>query len=139
MQELNVHIVENWDTFKNHFSFPYTHSIGIGNADKTFENEIYLKNFLKNDQEAVNMWVDHQWLLAASNLYQARIHILTTGVEVPIWTILEPSSKPNQTVIKKNIYLLHADNSHFDVLVPKLNEREPTEVEILKVELAESK
>ena len=108
--------------------------------------------------------MDHPWLQAASNLYNTNIHILTTGVEIPRWTKLQPSSKliktANQPDVKDNIYLLHADNCHFDLLVPKpnpeallltdeeqdwmenqmnLSEKELTELDILSLELAESK
>ena len=163
LEELNFHIVEDWETFKYHFSFPHKHPIGINTKEKTFENESELKNFIQSDQEAVNMWMDHPWLQAASNLYNTNIHILTTGVENPRWTKLQPSSKFSKASnlgVKDNIYLLHAENSHFDLLVPKINpetliltdeeqdwmedqmnliETDPSEIDILRFELAESK
>ena len=163
MEELYFHMIENWETFKNHYYYPHKHPIGINTGDKTFKNETELKKFIQSDHDAVNMWMDHQWLQSASNIYNTNIHILTNGVETPRWTKLQPSSKisksPNQTV-QDNIYLLHADNSHFHMLVPKINpdtlvltdeeqnwmedkmnltEIEPSEIDILRPELAESK
>ena len=80
MHELNSHIIQNWDFFKSSFSFPYAHPIGVGNKDKIFRNESELKSFIKDNHEALNMWMDHQWLTAASSLYGVQINILTTGV-----------------------------------------------------------
>ena len=80
MNKLNKHILENWEHFKDHFSFPYSHSIGIGNTDKVFQTETHLKNFIQNDQNALNMWMDHPWLQAAANIYNINIQILTTGI-----------------------------------------------------------
>ena len=165
MNKLNKHMLENWEHFKYHFSFPYSHSIGIGNTDKVFQNETHLKNFIQIDQNALNMWMDHPWLQAAANIYNINIQILTTGIEIPRWTKLQPTLQLKGVTINQNIkdiYLLHANDSHFDLLVPKENskslvlteeeqewienqinlvEREsrPSEIEVLISELAESK
>ena len=48
MGELNLHMLQNWEIFKNHFSFPHSHSIGMNSVDKTFKNEAELKNFIQN-------------------------------------------------------------------------------------------
>ena len=165
MYDLNQHIVENWEHFKSHFSFPYSHSIGLGNKDKIFQTETDLKNFIQNDLKALDMWMDHQWLQAASNLYNINIQILTTGIETPRWTKLQPTLQMKKPTINRkigDIYLLHANNTHFDLLVPKekheslvLTEEEqawmekqinliegesmPTEMEVLRYELEEFK
>ena len=149
-------------TFKNHFSFPYSHTIGVGFKDKIFQTETDLKNFIEIDKNALNMWVDHPWLQAAANIYNINIQILTTGIETPRWTRLQPTLQLKDATINdkfNDMYLLHANDSHFDLLVPKdilvLTEEEQewmenqinlvesesrsSEVEILRYELAESK
>ena len=137
MTELNKHIINNWDDFKDSFSSPFSHPIGIGRKDKLFQVESELKDFLENNLDAVNLWADHQWLQAAASVYNMKIHILTTSVDTPRWTTLKPNNKPNKQdpyTLKNtpDIYLLHTDNVYFDLLVPKntrekyiLSEREP--------------
>ena len=71
------------------------------------------------------MWMDHQWLQAAANYYNININILTTGLETKRWTKLQPAPKPNAskastTIYGSEMYLLHANDSNFDLLVPKL-------------------
>ena len=124
MTNLNKYILDNWESFKEYLSFPYIHQICIERDNKTFENESDLHDFIKNDSHAVNLWMDHQWLQAATSLYRTRIQILTTGISSPRWTTLEPDNiPPNQNIERKDLYLLHADNVHFDLLVPKSNPR----------------
>ena len=122
MTELNSHIINHWNSNKESFSFPFNHPIGIGRDNMQFNDESSLKDFIQNNPDAVNLWVDHQWLQAAASLYNTKIHILTTGVQVPRWTTLDPNPKEqNSDNMKKstNMYLLHSDNVHFDLLIPK--------------------
>ena len=127
MKELNAYIVEEWNTYKNHFSFPCSHPIGIGRENVIFESEKDLKLFLETKPDAVHLWVDHPWLQAAAALYQTKIHILTTGVEIPRWTIVQPKApklNPDKVTKSGDMYLLHANNLHFDLLIVK---NKPTE------------
>ena len=152
MKNLNKHIIEHWELNKNSFSFPYKHQIGIG-REAIFENEKDLKEFIQHNPEASSFWVDHQWLQAAASLYQMTIHVLTTGINAPRWNTLKPDPRmtlPKPNTIKRidDMYLLHSNDSHFDLLVPKqLNnskniekgEAVVREVENLRNELAKSK
>ena len=82
--------------------------------------------FLKNDPRSSLLWADHQDLQIVSNLYQIKIHILTTGIkgkETSRWTHLVPDvrlvseDKNKSNSVVPDMWLLHQDSVHFDLIV----------------------
>jgi hypothetical protein len=81
-REINEHKVKNWDIYKD--SYPENATEKIGSNEKEFKNNAHVLHFLTNEpEEAVKMWVDQRDLQAASNMYNIRINVLTTGAPDP--------------------------------------------------------
>ena len=60
-----------------------------------FEDETQFLEFLKHDPRYGKLWMDHPDLQVICNMYQIKVHILTTnvrGMEEPRarWTHLDP-------------------------------------------------
>ena len=125
-RNINEYLSEFWPFFKSYFQFPLEVKVGLNN--KKFENEVTFLEFLKNDSQSGLMWMDHFGLQIVSNMYQISVHILTTGViglKEPRarWTHLEPDTRLSSfsTVHKglPDMWLLHVDETHFDLLIRK--------------------
>ena len=125
-RNINGYLYEFWPFFKPYFQFPLEVKVGLSN--KKFENESSFLEFLKNDSQSGLMWMDHFGLQIVSNMYQISVHILTTGViglKEPSarWTHLEPDTRLSSfSTIHKGLpdmWLLHVDETHFDLLIRK--------------------
>ena len=101
----------------------------VGSGTRPFQNEAEYLNFLSNDTDSKLLWVDHQDWQVIANVYQMKIHILTDGVqgmEEPKarWTHLDPDNRLESFKnIDVNIYgdmwVLHEDSMHFDLIIRK--------------------
>ena len=80
-QNVNKHIVSNWDKYKDSYEFPYKER--VGNGTMTFKDELEFLTFLREEKEASNMWMTHVCLQAVSTMLNLNINILTTGIYPP--------------------------------------------------------
>ena len=128
-RNINGYLIEFWPFFKSYFTFPLDVTVGLTN--KIFENESTFLDFLKNDSQSGLMWMDHFGLQIVSNMYQISVHILTTGLvglEEPgaRWTHIEPDKRLSSfSKVHKGLpdmWLLHVNETHFDLLVRKDSE-----------------
>ena len=128
-RNVNEYLVEFWPFFKAYFTFPL--NVKVGMEEKLFEDEKIFLKFLKSDENSGLIWMDHIGLQVVSNMYQISVHILTTGVigtEEPQarWTHLVPDTRLSDfsTIVKglPDMYLIHSDEIHFDLLIRKDSE-----------------
>ena len=129
MRNVNEFIAKFWPFFQDFFQFPVTVKVGL--KTEQFENETMFLEFLKSDNRSGYMWMDHHGWQAVSNMYQISIHILTTGImnmEEPKarWTHILPDTRLSRfSTIHKGLpdmWLIHTDETHFDLLVHKDSE-----------------
>ena len=103
----------------------------------TFENEKEYLEFLKSDSRSGKLWADHEDLQVVANIYNIKIHILTIHIaskdgNISRWTHLVPderikSGQENRSAILGDMWLLHEDKTHFDLIIRKdsvLSEKE---------------
>ena len=125
-RNVNEYIVQFWPFFKAYYKFPHTQMVGP--KLKSFLNEEEFLNFLRKDPTSGWMWMDHIDLQVVANLYQMRIHILTTNIsnmEEPKarWTHLVPDERLQEfrkmNVDSLDMFLLHYSDVHYDLIVHK--------------------
>ena len=125
-RNINDYIVEHYEFFESHITFPHTQF--VGNKEKKFNNKTEYLNFLKENSESGWLWMDHVDFQAVSNSYQISIHILTTDVaNVPEpgarWTHISPDTRLRSYCLVPeglpDMWLRHVDNHHFELIVKK--------------------
>ena len=125
MSVLNKALIQYWDRFGAFFSFPLSHPIGVGRNPKLFNDYQELEDFLLDDVDANNLWMDYQWWQLLSNKFNITIHTLTSGSGAPRWTSVshDPSLAMFEEHVKEvpDLYLIHSDENHFDILIHKNN------------------
>ena len=125
MAEINKSLIQHWDKYGISFTFLLSHPIGIGREQKLFKNYEEFEQFLLYDPDSSNLWMDYQWWQISSNKFRMSIHTLTTGSGAPRWTSVHPD--PRLVTYKEynedvpDLYLLHSDESHFDIMIHKKN------------------
>ena len=123
-QEENKYLLENFEVYKESFSYPHTIKVGLG-KNVTVNNMGEFKDFLKNNPEAPFMWGDQMQLQITANMQQVKINILkvTPSGKGNIHTI-EPDIRLNthneNTCKKEDIWLI-LKGEHYDTLVKKDN------------------
>ena len=126
-RNVNDYICKNWKHFQQFITFPLTETAGSTNF--TFENENEYLNFLKNDSRSGKLWANHEVLQVVANMYNIKIHILTTHIPsnkgvISRWTHLVPdrrleSGHQNRSFMLNDMWLIHENNTHFDLIVRK--------------------
>ena len=125
-RNVNEYIIKFWPFFKAYYKFP--HKQMVGTKSKCFMDEEEYLNFLKNDPTSGWMWMDHIDLQVVANLYQMKIHILSTnisGLEEPKarWTYLVPDERLKEFKIVNgeslDMFLMHVSDIHYDLIVHK--------------------
>ena len=107
---VNRHIIENWDVYKDSFEYPYNARVGGGN--KVFNREEDLLIFLMEEvEEASAMWMTHVCMQAVSTMYNMHINILTTGISQQD-TYICPRCKPSQNFETEEELKVHEKNEH---------------------------
>ena len=98
----------------------------VGSKSVTFENETEYIEFLKNDPRSGLLWMDHQGLQIVANAYQMNIHIFTVTVKGEgRWTHLVPDkrleafNKKEKNILVDDMWLIHQDEVHFDLIIHK--------------------
>ena len=128
-RNINEYLIEFWPFFKAYFQFPLEVKVGLTN--RKFEDDKRFLEFLKKDQQSGLVWMDHFGLQIVSNMYQISVHVLTTGVPGLVeprarWTHIEPDTRLSSfsTVHKglADMWLIHVDEIHFDLLIRKDSE-----------------
>ena len=128
-RNINEYLNEFWPFFKPHFQFPLEVRVGLTNRE--FQDDKSFLDFLKKDQQSGLVWMDHFGLQIVSNMYQISIHVLSTGVPGLVeprarWTHIEPDTRLSSfsTVHKglADMWLIHVDEIHFDLLIRKDSE-----------------
>ena len=124
-EEENRYLLKHFEHFKHGYAWPHTIIIGSG-AQKRFENEEEFKHFLANNPQASYMWGDHQQLQITSNIYQAKVNVLTIDSKgngsimktpcTPDPALKEFSVLPVGTDVK-DIWLLYTNGNHYDALI----------------------
>ena len=96
-----------------------------------FKDEKSFLEFIKSNNNSGYMWMDHQGWQVVANMYQINIHILTTSVmnmKEPRarWTHITPDERLSTfSEVHKGLpdmWLIHSDETHFDLLVKKESE-----------------
>ena len=112
-KDINIHKVDNWEYYKDAYSFKEGLKVKVGSGTRNFKNEQEFLEFLHmNPEDAAMMWVSHPCLQAAANMLNLKINLLTTGVSNPslqcqrcktqiIFKNISDLMKHNQTVHKK--------------------------------------
>ena len=125
-RNMNEYEAEFFPFFRQFYSWPHTEK--VGSKDVTFETEKEYIDFLKNDSSSGFLWMDHQGLQIVSNAYQMKIHILTVGLggmSQSRWTHLVPDqrlesfNKKDKNIMVDDLWLLHQDDVHFDIMIKK--------------------
>ena len=124
-EEENRYLLKHFEHFKHGYAWPHTIIIGSG-EQKRFENEEEFKHFLANNPQASYMWGDHQQLQITSNIYQAKVNVLTIDSKgngsimktpcTPDPALKEFSVLPVGTDVK-DIWLLYTNGNHYDALI----------------------
>ena len=107
---INRHIMENWEIYKDCFEYPHTARIGGGT--KIFKNEEDLLIFLMEEvEEAAKMWMTHVFMQAAATMLNIKINILTTGIS-PTQIYKCARCQPEQEFVSENDLIEHTENVH---------------------------
>ena len=127
MTNVNRYLVKHWSFFSDYFTFPAEFMAGM--AKFKVNNQDEFKQFLASER-AKKMWIDHHGWQVVANIYQVSIHILTSRAVGELleeteerWTHLEPDERLVEfSFVPKglpDIWVIHKDEFHFDLLVPK--------------------
>ena len=127
-RNMNKYEADFFPFFRPFFVWPHTEMVGLKSV--TFQNEKDYTEFLRNDPDSGKLWMDHQGLQIVANAYQMKISILTVGVqdmEEPKarWTHLVPDTrledfkKVEQNVLVDDMWMIHKDGVHFDLIIKK--------------------
>ena len=120
-------IVNNWWFFKDFYSFPFVEQVGVGEQKKSVfkETESDLTSFLLSE-ESLKCYSSGVDTNVISNMFNIRIWIFTYNLDnlEPRWTLIEPepllaSYSEYQDESIGDMWLFHADNSHYDLLVTR--------------------
>ena len=124
-EEENKYLLEHFEHFEHGYEWPHTILIG-GGSSKTFKNKEEFKNFLADNPQASYMWGDHQQLQITSNIYQAKVNVLTIDSRgngsvmktpcTPNPALKEFALLPEGTDVK-DIWLLYTNGNHYDALI----------------------
>ena len=125
---MNAYEADFFPFFRPFYVWPHTEMVGFKSV--TFENEKEYTEFLRNNSESGNLWMNHQGLQIVANAYQMNIHILTVGVqsmEEPKarWTHLVPDkrlekfNRMEQNCLVNDLWMIHEDGVHFDLIIKK--------------------
>ena len=107
---INRHILENWEIYKDSFEYPYTARVGGGT--KVFKTEDELMIFLMEEvKEASTMWMTHVCMQAAATMLNININILTTGISATS-TNKCARCKSVQIFSNQNDFILHNEKVH---------------------------
>ena len=99
-----------------------------GGEQLPFKSKEEYLDFLLNDPRSAWLWMEHYDMQALSNMYQVPVHTLTTGVqgmEEPKarWTHITPDERLRDFSERvgelPDLYLMHQDENHFDLIVHK--------------------
>ena len=128
---LNNHWADRWSYYKNHVSFPYVRKVGVKGDFVRFETgeEERFCEFLRSPDSAY-LWSDNLDLQLLCNVYQMQIKVITTkGIEDQhpnvTWLSPNPELKKFQILpvgIVPNMTLIHYDEKHYNLVVPKNHE-----------------
>ena len=122
----NEYIAQLWEYFKEHVTFPHTQMVGVNSV--TFKDESEYLTFLTKNNKSGLLWMDHGDLQAVANMYQIKVHILTTNIASleetkARWTHLVPDQRLKSfsriSMKLPDMWVLHRDEQHFDLIIEK--------------------
>ena len=129
--EMNKHILKYSSYYENKGycaseKVPFERKIGGGQIVK-FNSNISLFDWLKNSKDSVFMWSDSEDLLVLCNMFQFKICVLTTfsgpsRLPSKHWIHPDPDMADKALMTPgqvPDIRLLHANDSHFNLIVSK--------------------
>ena len=125
----HFNLVENWEYYKLFIEFPFMEKVGVGASSYRvcFDIEEDLKEFFLSE-ESLKCFSSSQLDYAlVCNMFNITIGVFTYGNifnEEPRLTFITPDSfmaqqSPFYDPSIKDMFLYHADNSHYDLLVPR--------------------
>ena len=136
-KECHRFIVKHWDYYEPFIHLPFTETVGVGVNAKTVQINTYsdMKRFLLSDDSLYCFSNSSLDLSNVANMYDMKIAVFTYssgGSVVPHWTWVHPdpaiSSKSpyRNKLCFKEIWLLHEDDVHYDLLIARPLPAPPT-------------
>ena len=125
-RNINLDFIQNWTFWEPFFTFPFVRQLGNGQLINCQDKE-ELFEFLRNSNEGAYMWRGHEDFAVISNMFQVKIKIVTIKGptdENPTINVIEPmnedpKSRRSTIGIVPDMTILHEDDVHYNLIVPK--------------------